>query len=50
MEISWRLLFLVLALVLFGLAAFNVPSSKFNLGWAGMFCLTIALGFVRVST
>lgn len=43
---SWSLLCLVLALVLFALAALNVPSGRFSLGWAGAFfgLLAIALG------
>ena len=40
-------IFMVLALILFGLAALNTPSPKVNLGWAGAFFLTIALWFVR---
>ncbi len=36
------LILIVLALVLFGLSAFNVPSSRVSLGWAGAFCLTLA--------
>jgi len=31
---------LVLALVLFLLAGFGVPASKFNLGWLGLAALT----------
>jgi hypothetical protein len=41
--VSAALIFLILALVLFALAAFNVPSSRFSLGWAGAFCLTLAI-------
>lgn len=36
----WTLILLVAALILFILAAVNVPSSKVNLGWAGLACLT----------
>jgi hypothetical protein len=36
----WSLILIVGALVLFILAALNVPSSRVNLGWAGMACLT----------
>jgi hypothetical protein len=35
------LILLIAALVLFLLAAFNVPS-RVNLGWLGMACLTVA--------
>lgn len=34
---TWTFIFFVVALILFALAALNVPSSKVNLGWAGMF-------------
>jgi len=34
------LILLVAALILFILAALGVPSSRVNLGWAGMACLT----------
>jgi hypothetical protein len=43
MKLSARLILLVLALVFFLLAALNVPSTRVNLGWAGAFCLTLAL-------
>lgn len=33
----------VLALVLFTLAALNVPSTKMNLGWAGAAVATLAI-------
>jgi hypothetical protein len=36
------LIFYVLSLVLFALAAGNTPSSRVHLGWAGMFSLTLA--------
>lgn len=36
----WPLILLVAALVLFILAAVNVPASRVSLGWAGMACLT----------
>lgn len=35
----WPLILIVAALILFILAAVNVPSSRVNLGWAGMACL-----------
>lgn len=34
--------FLIVALILFALAALNVSSPKFSLGWAGMFFVTMA--------
>jgi NhaP-type Na+/H+ or K+/H+ antiporter len=37
---TWQLILLVFAFVLFILAALNIPSSRVNLGWAGMACLT----------
>jgi hypothetical protein len=36
---NWQLILLVFAFVLFVLAALNVPSSRVNLGWAGMACV-----------
>lgn len=41
--VSWAVIFLIVALVLFALAALNVPSSRVSLGWAGLFCLTLGL-------
>ena len=43
----WHLIFIVAALVLFVLAAFNVPSPRVNLTAAGLALLTIAFFFVR---
>ena len=40
---SIALICLVVALVLFALAALNVPSSRVSLGWAGAFFVTLAL-------
>lgn len=42
------LLFLILALVFFILAAFNVTSSRISLGWLGMVSLTIAVWLLPV--
>ena len=42
-SVPWSLIFLIVALILFVLAALNVPSSRVTLGWAGMFFLTLAL-------
>lgn len=42
----FHLIFLVAALILFILAAINVPSTRVNLIAAGLACLTIALFFV----
>jgi hypothetical protein len=36
---AWQLVLLVAAFVLFVLAALNIPSTRFNLGWAGMACV-----------
>lgn len=36
---AWQLVLLVAAFVLFVLAALNVPSTRVNLGWAGMACV-----------
>ncbi len=48
---SITLLFLVIALILFLLAACGVPSGPVALGWLGLFFLTVAmivhLGFGR---
>lgn len=41
MDARWQLVLLVLALVLFILAAMNVPSTRVNLGWAGMACVAV---------
>jgi hypothetical protein len=41
------LILLVAAFVLFVLAALGVPSSRVNLGWAGMACLCAYWLFVR---
>ena len=43
---SLGLIFTIIALVLLALAACNVPSGRFSLGWAGAFfaVLAIALG------
>ena len=43
----WHLIFIVAALVLFVLAALNVPSPRVNLTAAGLALLTIAFFFVR---
>ena len=40
-----NLIFLVLALVLFLLAAFNVSYPRVSFGWLGLACLTIAVWF-----
>lgn len=42
----WHLIFLVAALILFILAAVNVPSPRVNLIAAGLACLTIAAFFL----
>jgi hypothetical protein len=42
----WHMIFLVAALILFILAALNVPSPRVSLVAAGLACLTIALFFV----
>lgn len=41
MDLKWQMFLLVLALVLFVLAALNVSKEnpKINLGWAGMACV-----------
>ena len=41
---TFTFFFYIVALILFALAAFNVPSSKVCLGWAGLFFVT--LGFL----
>ena len=41
----WHLIFIVAALVLFVLAALNVPSTRVNLTAAGLALLTIAFFF-----
>lgn len=38
---SWSILFLLIAAILFALAAFNVAFPKVSLGWAGLFSLTL---------
>lgn len=43
----WHQIFIVAALVLFVLAALNVPSPRVNLTAAGLALLTIAFFFVR---
>ena len=45
-NLTLRTLFIVVALVLFILAALNTPSSKVNLGWAGAAFLTAAVWFI----
>jgi hypothetical protein len=40
--------FMVAALILFVLAAFNVGSPRFSLGWMGAACATAALLLGRV--
>jgi hypothetical protein len=40
---SGSLICLIAALILFALAALNVPSSRVNLGWLGAFFLTLAI-------
>ncbi len=42
---SFALIFLVIALVLFGIAAFGVASGRINLVAAGLFFLTLAQVF-----
>jgi len=44
---TWQLVLLVFAFVLFVLAALNVPSSRVNLGWAGMACVAAYWLFAR---
>jgi hypothetical protein len=44
---TWQLVLLVFAFVLFVLAALNVPSSRVNLGWAGMACIAAYWLFAR---
>lgn len=44
---TWQLVLLVFAFVLFVLAALNIPSSRVNLGWAGMACLAAYWLFAR---
>ena len=46
MNLTLQGFLLVLALVLFILAAFNVPSTRVNLGWAAAACLTAAVWFI----
>lgn len=41
--VTLSLICLIVALVLFALASFNVPSSRVSLGWAGAFFLTLAI-------
>jgi NADH:ubiquinone oxidoreductase subunit K len=38
-----QLVFLILAAVLFGLAAFGVVASRISLGWAGALCFTLSV-------
>jgi hypothetical protein len=46
MAFSWRLVFIVAALILFVLAAFNVPTPpRFNLVAGGLALLTLAFFF-----
>jgi hypothetical protein len=42
---SWRIIFLVAALVLFILGALNAPVPRVNLVSAGLACLVIAMFF-----
>ena len=41
----WALIFMIAAVILFILAAVNVPSSRVNLQAAGLACLTVSLMF-----
>ncbi len=43
----WQQVLLVAAFILFILAALSVPSSRVNLGWAGMACLAAYWIFAR---
>jgi hypothetical protein len=43
MKLSTSLILILIALILFLLAALNVPSTRVNLGWLGMFCLTLGI-------
>lgn len=45
-----QMLLYVLALVLFVLAAINVPSHRVSLGWAGLACWLTAAVFVPLLT
>jgi hypothetical protein len=38
-----QLVFLILAAVLFGLAALGVVASRISLGWAGALCFTLSV-------
>jgi hypothetical protein len=40
--ISFPLILVIIALVCFALAAIGVPSSRFSLGWTGMFLYVLA--------
>lgn len=40
---SWSLICIIVAIILFALAAFNVASSKVSLGWLGMLFLALAM-------
>lgn len=44
---SLGIFLLVASMILFVLAALNVPSSKVSLGWAGMACLAAYYIFLR---
>jgi hypothetical protein len=43
----WQQVLLIAAFILFILAAINVPSTRVNLGWAGMACLAAYWIFAR---
>ena len=42
---SWEVVFLLVAVILFALASFTVSSQRVSLGWAGMFFVTLYLMF-----
>jgi hypothetical protein len=43
----FKIILLVAALIFFFLETIKTPSTKFQLGWAGMLCLTAAFFFVK---
>lgn len=38
---TWSIVFLIVALILFILASVNVPSARVSLGWAGLAFLSL---------
>jgi hypothetical protein len=43
MKLSISLILFIIGLVLFMLAALNIPSSRVSLGWLGAFCFGLGL-------